>query len=335
MADQPPAATIHDLETHTRRGRTRRSLTSLTTSSQRLLMSAMKFYPSSSSDNPPGEGNTPNIPTSWQRTPLVVMRLETKRRRHLAKGWDADTASIIIDSPELKRKQRDYLSIQDRYIKWTTAREMDAMEPQPVQLLNWITSGFFLALRRREIKHTKESNIDITPAIDYFRQQGQNEGLNRITSILPILIPKKTRGGNRICEYTTIKSHDDPFLCPVKTLTEYLRRIQGHDIDVLHPKDPLILYRPLLRDAKDPGRYIGAECISDQSPPSVESSPCQRTLSYLRLAPLDPRPPSSKAHVLTALLCMAINPLPSYSQFLSIECRYRDQLHIDDYTQKQ
>ncbi|KAI7832535.1 hypothetical protein BC939DRAFT_472152 [Gamsiella multidivaricata] len=156
-------------------------------------------------------------------------------------------------------------------------------------------SHFFLALRRREIKHTKESNIDITPAIDYFRQQGQNEGLStliltqklfwllstcgslrpndilcidlsndkfhldRITSILPILIPKKTRGGNRICEYTTIKSHDDPFLCPVKTLTEYLRRIQGHDIDVLHPKDPLILYRPLLRDAKDPGRYIGAD----------------------------------------------------------------------------
>ncbi|KAG0355639.1 hypothetical protein BGZ54_001062 [Gamsiella multidivaricata] len=208
------------------------------------------------------------------------------------------------------------------------------MEPQPAQLLNWLASGvsinnwssatveayksaivhmyddkssfndpdfqqFFLALRRREIKHTKELNIDIKPVVDYFRQQGENESLStvvltqklcwllgtcgflrpndimcidlsndkfhldRITAVLPILIPKETRGGNRICRYTTVKSHDDTLLCPVKTLTEYLRRIQGHDIDVPHPKDASIRYRPLLRDVRDPSRHVGAERISN------------------------------------------------------------------------
>ncbi|KAI7825642.1 hypothetical protein BC939DRAFT_395857 [Gamsiella multidivaricata] len=158
---------------------------------------------------------------------------------------------------------------------------------------------FFLALRRRKIKHTKELNIDIKPVVDYFRQQGENESLStvvltqklcwllgtcgflrpndimcidlsndkfhldRITAVLPILIPKETRGGNRICRYTTVKSHDDTLLCPVKTLTEYLRRIQGHDIDVPHPKDASIRYRPLLRDVRDPSRHVGAERISN------------------------------------------------------------------------
>ncbi|KAI7816400.1 hypothetical protein BC939DRAFT_533591 [Gamsiella multidivaricata] len=60
-----------------------------------------------------------------------------------------------------------------------------------------------------------------------------------------------------------VKSHDDILLCPVNTLTEYLRRIQGHDFDVHHPKYASIRYRPLLRDVRDPSRHVGAERISN------------------------------------------------------------------------
>lgn len=251
----------------------------------------------------------------------------------MAKGWDPATASIIVDSPAMKRKLKQYAATQDRYIKWAVGRGVDPMEPQPSQLLNWLASGvvlnkwtsgtvsaykaavihmyedksafdepdfqqFFQALRTREIKHTKELDIDLKPVVEYLQEQGPNEELSvmnltqklcwllgtcgflrandilcidlsndkfhvdRIAAVLPILLPKETRGGNRICKYITIKSHDDPLLCPVKTLTEYLRRIQGHEIEVEHPKDPSIKYRPLIRDLRDPSKHIGAERIS-------------------------------------------------------------------------
>lgn len=137
------------------------------------------------------------------------------------------------------------------------------MVPQPEQLLNWLASGvsigkwstgmvqlykaavihmyddksafqdpdfmqFFQVLRHREIRHTKELDLDLTPVLNHFRQQGQNKDLNilpltqklcwllgtcgflrpndiqcidlsnnrfhlqEVSSVLPILIPKET-----------------------------------------------------------------------------------------------------------------------------------------------
>lgn len=34
----------------------------------------------------------------------------------MAKGWDPATASIIVDSPAMKRKMKQYATTQDRYI---------------------------------------------------------------------------------------------------------------------------------------------------------------------------------------------------------------------------
>ncbi|KAF9978666.1 hypothetical protein BGZ75_009940 [Mortierella antarctica] len=226
--------------------------------------------------------------TFWRRTrtPLVILRLEDKRRRLMAKAWDPATASIIFRSPSMKRRLKQYAATQDRYIKWAVGRGVDPMEPQPSQLLNWLASGvvlnkwtsgtvsaykaavihmyedksafdepdfqlFFLALCTREIKHTKELDIDLKPVVEYLQEQGPNEELSvmnltqklcwllgtcgflrandilcidlsndkfhvdRIAAVLPILLPKETRGGNRICKYITIKSLDDPLLCPV------------------------------------------------------------------------------------------------------------------------
>ncbi|KAI1290595.1 hypothetical protein EDD11_009174, partial [Mortierella claussenii] len=203
----------------------------------------------------------------------------------MAKARDPATASIIVDSPAMKRKLKQYATTQDRYIKWAVERGVDPMEPQPAQLLNWLASGvalnnwtsgtvdayksaiihmyedktpfddpdfqqFFQALRRREIKHTKELDIDIQPVVEYLQAQGPNENLSmlvltqklcwllgtcgflrandimcidlsnskfhldHIAAVLPILLPKETRGGSRICKYITVKNHEDSFLCP-------------------------------------------------------------------------------------------------------------------------
>ncbi|KAI8345463.1 hypothetical protein B0O80DRAFT_394321 [Mortierella sp. GBAus27b] len=158
---------------------------------------------------------------------------------------------------------------------------------------------FFQSLRRREIKHTKELNIDIKPVLEHLHQLGPNDELHitpltqklcwllgtcgflrpndircidlsndkfqldRVVAVLPILIPKETRAGKRICRYTTIKSHSDALLCPVQALTEYLRRIHDHDVSVPHPKDPKVQYRPLIRDVRDPSRHVGSDTISN------------------------------------------------------------------------
>lgn len=237
------------------------------------------------------------------------------------------------------------------------------MIPQPEQLLNWLASGvsinkwssgtvqlykaavihmyddksafnnpdfqqFFQALRHREIKHTKELDIDLTPVLDYFRQQGPNEDLSilaltqklcwllgtcgflrpndiqcidlsnnrfhlhQVSSVLPIMIPKETRGSNRICHYTMIRNHNDPLLCPIKTLNEYLRRIQGHEITVAHPKDASIQYRPLIRDTRDFGKPIGAERISKHI----------ASISRLITLPVDTKIPKARAIGSTAAI---------------------------------
>jgi len=371
LTRKPPTLSVYDLEAHNRRHRTRRSSTPLETTGQRLLMPSMESHPSHAAEDQTGEDHCNNSDTSvansgvvpndqddgncstnldtsppsvagpgkrprhtGKEPPLVVMRLEGKRRRLLAKGWDPATASIVVDSPEMKGRQRSYARVQDRYIQWATARGVDAMEPQPAQLLNWLASGvsinnwssttvssykvaviqmyedktsfddpdfnlFFKTLRRRQIKHTKELNIDIKPVVDYLLGLGPNEGLSisdltkklcwllgtcgflrpndiecidlsnnkfrvdRVAAILPIMIPKETRGGMRVCRYTTVKGHEDPLLCPVKALSEYLRRIEGHDDTFPHPKDPTVQYRPLIRDVRDMSRPVVTDTISN------------------------------------------------------------------------
>ncbi|KAF9899382.1 hypothetical protein EC991_008989 [Linnemannia zychae] len=195
------------------------------------------------------------------------------------------------------------------------------MVPQPEQLLNWLASGvsinkwtsgtvqlykaavihmyedksaftdadfqhFFQALRHQEIRHTKELDIDLTPVLDHFRQQGL------LSTVLPIMIPKETRGGNRICRYTTIRSHDDPLLCPIKALSEYLQRIRGHKITVAHPKDASIQYRPLIRDTRDFSKPIGTERISKHI----------SNISRLIALPADAKMPKARAIGSTAAI---------------------------------
>jgi hypothetical protein len=251
----------------------------------------------------------------------------------MSKGWDAETASIVIDNPAQQRKHRQYEPIQDRYISWATNRGVDPLVPQPSQLLNWLASGisigkwtpgtvlaykaavihmyedksafsdpdfaqFFKVLRYQDIKHLKNLDLDLTPVLEHLRSQGPNEGLDLLTltqklcwllgicgflrpsdiqcidlsnnrfqlqevsAILPILLPKETRGGSRICKYTTIKNVDDHLVCPLKTLKEYIRRIEEHTSTVAHPKDPSIQYQPLIRDVRDLNKPIGSERIS-------------------------------------------------------------------------
>ncbi|KAF9963136.1 hypothetical protein BGZ73_002422, partial [Actinomortierella ambigua] len=110
---------------------------------------------------------------------------------------------------------------------------------------------FLAALRRKEIKHTKELQVDLTPVTNFFKAAGPNERLSMlnltqklcwllgvcgfmrpddircidtsnprfslqdVVAILPVLLPKETREGSRICKYPTVKSHSDPMLCPV------------------------------------------------------------------------------------------------------------------------
>ncbi|KAF8926899.1 hypothetical protein BGZ52_005072 [Haplosporangium bisporale] len=112
-----------------------------------------------------------------------------------------------------------YSTIQDRYIKWATARGVDALAPQPEQLLNWLASGV-------SINNWSSGTVQAYKA-----------------AVIHM-------------------SHDDLFLCPVKTLSEYLRRIQEYEITVAHPKDSSIQYRPLIRDTRDFNKPIGAEHIS-------------------------------------------------------------------------
>ena len=306
--------------------------------------------PSSSSGSRKRPGHT------REESPLVFVRLEDKRRRLLDKGWNNDTASIVIDNPTIQRRHQQYASIQDRYIQWAASRGIDPLAPQPVQLLNWLASGisigkwssgtvqaykaaiihmyedktafsdpdfvqFFQVLRQREIKHLKHLDVNLTPVLEFFRSQGPNEGLENLAltqklcwllgtcgflrpndvhcidlsnnrfllqdthAVLPILIPKETRSGSRICRYTTIKNVDDPLVCPVKTLHEYLGRIRSHEIDVAHPKDAAITYRPLIRDARDFGKSIGTERISKHI----------STISDLMPRPIDSKRPKARA----------------------------------------
>jgi hypothetical protein len=370
IADKPPIATVHDLEAHARRHRLRRLAARLEKTGQPIPLPTMEpdlthpaesqtgesdgdhhhaqlaissLVPNNQSDGDRQANPHPTPPStassrkraghSGEEPPLVFVRLEDKRQRLMSKGWDAETASIIIDNPAQQRKHRQYEPIQDRYISWATSRGVDPLVPQPAQLLNWLVSGisigkwtpgtvlaykaaiihmyedkssfsdpdfvqFFQVLKHRDIKHLKNLDLDLTPVLAHIRSQGPNEGLDLLTltqklcwllgicgflrpsdiqcidlsngrfqlqevsAILPILLPKETRGGSRICKYTTIKSVDDQLVCPLKALQEYIRRIEEHTTLVAHPKDSSIQYRPLIRDVRDLDKPIGSERIS-------------------------------------------------------------------------
>ncbi|KAG0278506.1 hypothetical protein BGZ97_009719 [Linnemannia gamsii] len=146
--------------------------------------------------------------------------------------------------------------------------------------------SYFKAIQERSIKDMKEIDIDLRPILDYFRQQGPNEHLSisiltkkvcwllgtcgflrpsdiwfinlanpkfvltDVSCKIPVVFPKETRGGSQIIKYPTIKSHDDPLLCPVRAIAEYLRRLEGHEIMIPHFKNETFLYRPLIRDVR-------------------------------------------------------------------------------------
>ncbi|KAF8984848.1 hypothetical protein BGZ46_006790 [Entomortierella lignicola] len=72
---------------------------------------------------------------SVQESPQVTLCLGNKRQRLMGKGWDANTASIIVDSPNLRQRQQKYSSIQQRYITWTSEQGID-----PKILQQWVLS---------------------------------------------------------------------------------------------------------------------------------------------------------------------------------------------------
>jgi len=119
-----------------------------------------------------------------------------KQRRLENKGWDSATAALVIDSPKEKREQKGYNSIQQRYISWAKSRGIDPEQPNPAQLLNWLTTGvliqgwhadtiqnyksaiiyryedkspfldpdflsYFQDIKERSVKDTKEIDIDL------------------------------------------------------------------------------------------------------------------------------------------------------------------------------
>ncbi|KAF9539339.1 hypothetical protein EC957_005529 [Mortierella hygrophila] len=257
-----------------------------------------------------------------------------KRRRLEEKGWDPATIALVLDSRKEKRKQKGYNNIQQRYISWAKSRGVDPEQPNPAQLLNWLTAGvliqewhastvqnyksaiiymyedkssfsdlnflsYFKVIKERSVKDMKEIDIGLQPILTHFRQQGPNETLDisaltrklcwligtcgflRPSDIwcidlandnfalsedlckLPIVFPKETRDGQRIIKYTTIKSHEDPLLCPVRTITEYLRRLEGHEIMVPHHKDESVLHRPLIRDVRLPRTPVTSQTIGN------------------------------------------------------------------------
>lgn len=51
------------------------------------------------------------------------------------------TASLVLDNPREQRKQERYSNIQERYISWVKNRGFDPQQPNPSQLLNWLTAG--------------------------------------------------------------------------------------------------------------------------------------------------------------------------------------------------
>ncbi|KAF9201540.1 hypothetical protein BGZ59_002654, partial [Podila verticillata] len=275
----------------------------------------------SNSDPPPScsPSTRKRIGYSGEKSALVTHSLENKRRRLQDKGWDAQTTALVINSPDLQRKQKQYEPIQDRYIRWALEQGADPTVPDAAQLLNFLASGvtlqkwksgtvnnyktaithmykdksvfndpdfksFFQVIKATDIKDMAELNVDIQPVINFFKAKGCNKSLDNTTlmhklcwllgvcgfmrpsdilqvdlshpkfqldavaCILPIVFLKEKHGGRRIRKFTAIKSHDDPLICPVQAITEYLRRITPHEIMVPHPLDPKVLYRPLIRD---------------------------------------------------------------------------------------
>ncbi|KAG9062257.1 hypothetical protein KI688_006589 [Linnemannia hyalina] len=237
--------------------------------------------------------------------------MANKRRRLEDKGWDEATASLVLDNPREQRKQERYSNIQERYISWVKNRGFDPQQPNPAQLLNWLTAGvlvqnwqastvnnykaaiiymyddktpfldpdflsYFKAIQERTIKDMKEIDIDLRPILDFFRQQGPNETLGisiltkkpkfeltEVSCKIPVFFPKETRGGQQIIKYPAIRSHDDPLLCPVRAIAEYLRRLEGHEIMVPHHKNKEFLYRPLIRDVRFPKTPVINQTISN------------------------------------------------------------------------
>ncbi|KAG0075289.1 hypothetical protein BGZ93_004235, partial [Podila epicladia] len=80
---------------------------------------------------------------------------------------------------------------------------------------------------------------------------------------LPIIFPKETHDRQPIIKYAIIKSHEDPLLCPVRTITEYLRCLEGHEIMAPHHKDESVLHQPLIHDVHFPKTPINSQTISN------------------------------------------------------------------------
>ncbi|KAG0306910.1 hypothetical protein BGZ99_001636, partial [Dissophora globulifera] len=81
-------------------------------------------------------------------------------------------------------------------------------------------------------------------------------------AILPITLPKEKRRRSRIRKFTTIQAHDNPALCPVAALQEYLDRLPTDDDLVPHRKGPDLLVCPLVRDRRNLYKAVGADTIN-------------------------------------------------------------------------
>jgi len=54
------------------------------------------------------------------------------------KGYDLAALDIALGSESERHLQAGYASIQERYVKWALARDMDPYTANPTQLINWL-----------------------------------------------------------------------------------------------------------------------------------------------------------------------------------------------------
>ncbi|KAI9006644.1 hypothetical protein CLU79DRAFT_779815 [Phycomyces nitens] len=96
----------------------------------------------------PLDHSSPSRPSGTRRrsshtgeeSPLVIARLERKRQRLLANGFE-DKAIHVMLSPDRQRSRQQYSSSQNKYISWANEHQIDPFTPNPAHIVNFIAFG--------------------------------------------------------------------------------------------------------------------------------------------------------------------------------------------------
>ncbi|KAI9024984.1 hypothetical protein CLU79DRAFT_718117 [Phycomyces nitens] len=77
---------------------------------------------------------------SGEEPPLVYDRMEHKRQRLLADGFDEHTIHLML-SPEQQHSHQRYSHTQTKYINWATEHSLNPFTPNPAHIVNFIAFG--------------------------------------------------------------------------------------------------------------------------------------------------------------------------------------------------